>query len=267
VVAETGGRPGGPALLARTLRDRRDRRPGPAFRPDDYRDGGGVRGTVVGTAEELYARMPAGEQDAVRELFLRLTTVGRGPQDTGFRIGADELQGPAGSEVTDAVLRRLVAARLIVVAEDIIEVAHEALISHWPRLRRWLAEDRDALPTHRALSATAHTWLRFGRDPDALYRGPRLTAARAWAERHPQALNAAEAALPRAATRRPRQCKALRNPQVVKSSPRAGGVVRLDAPPSAASPAFSPRRRGGPYGRAVPGNGQRSAAGGPTVQR
>ena len=57
------------------------------------------------------------------------------------------------------------------------EIAHEALIREWPRLRGWLAEDRDELRARRQLATAARSWEENGRDDADLYRGTRLAAA------------------------------------------------------------------------------------------
>ena len=38
----------------------------------------------------------------------------------------------------------LTEARLLTMSGDAVEVAHEALLHEWPRLREWLEEDRTA---------------------------------------------------------------------------------------------------------------------------
>ena len=83
-----------------------------------------------------------------------------------------------------SVLDQLAVARLIVLGEDTVEIAHEALIRAWPRLQRWLSTDRDGLRTHRQLSEAAHSWVSLARDPGALYRGARLAVAREWVARN-----------------------------------------------------------------------------------
>ena len=42
--------------------------------------------------------------------------------------------------------------------ETFVEIAHEALLREWPRLREWLDDDRDALRTHRHLTAASTAW-------------------------------------------------------------------------------------------------------------
>jgi HEAT repeat protein len=81
------------------------------------------------------------------------------------------------------VVDRLADRRLLVtdpVGEDsfTVEVAHEALIRHWPRLQGWLAKDLPALLGREQLGYAARDWDRNGRkDDDLLHRGRRLDEA------------------------------------------------------------------------------------------
>ncbi len=73
-----------------------------------------------------------------------------------------------------------------------IDVSHEALIRCWPRLRRWLDEDRAGLRLHRHITETAEEWNRANQEDDLLYRGARLIHAQEWRERHEVELNPLE---------------------------------------------------------------------------
>ncbi len=64
-----------------------------------------------------------------------------------------------------------------------VEITHEALLQGWPRLRRWIERDREALLAHRRLTEASREWERSGRDEGLLYRGTRLAAWRPSAER------------------------------------------------------------------------------------
>ncbi|MFG2781479.1 hypothetical protein ACGFY7_26990 [Streptomyces prunicolor] len=75
------------------------------------------------------------------------------------------------------VLDVLTRARLLTRDEDGVHLAHEALITCWPRLREWVEEDRERLREHRRLAEAARVWLEHGRDPGALYRGAGLRRA------------------------------------------------------------------------------------------
>ncbi|GAA3439208.1 hypothetical protein [Kutzneria kofuensis] len=111
---------------------------------------------------------------------MRLTALGDGTPDTRRRVSRAELDA---DETMDAVLDALTDARLITVDRDGVEVTHEALISHWPRLRDWLAADREGLRTHRQLTDATEAWAAVDEDPGALYRGTRLELARDWVDR------------------------------------------------------------------------------------
>ena len=58
-----------------------------------------------------------------------------------------------------------------------VQVAHEALLRSWPRLRQWITEDRDAIAERHHLREAAAEWQRMNRDEAGLYRGVRLDAA------------------------------------------------------------------------------------------
>src|SRR5215207_6419232 len=63
---------------------------------------------------------------------------------------------------------------------DEVEVAHEALIRHWPRLRTWLDQDRAALLLRETIREAALEWERHGQDESYLaHRGRRLAEAEA----------------------------------------------------------------------------------------
>ncbi|MEU7647088.1 nSTAND1 domain-containing NTPase [Streptomyces huasconensis] len=172
LVADVADEPGGLPLMAHALREVWRRRSGRTLTEAAYEAIGGVRGAVAHTAEEVYGRLSETETETARTLLLRMVAPGAGTQDT--RRPVDRAELPPGCAT---VLERLVAARLLTVDEGVVDLAHEALITAWPRLRGWIEEDRERLRLHRALTEAAYTWMELERDPGALYRGARLTAA------------------------------------------------------------------------------------------
>ena len=73
-----------------------------------------------------------------------------------------------------------------------IEVAHESLLSNWPRLREWLDADRRWLAQLQHLATATRTWDE-GRRPDGeLYRGSRLEAVLEALPEHGQQLSSDE---------------------------------------------------------------------------
>ncbi|MCX4586296.1 WD40 repeat domain-containing protein [Streptomyces sp. NBC_01481] len=200
VSAEAADQPGALPLLAHVLREVWNRREGSVLRLVDYHASGGVRGAVAQTAERVHGELPPAQRQAARKIFLRLTALGDGTDDTRRPIARSELDGIADEPVVSDVLNRLAEARLVVLDEYRVQVAHEALIRAWPRLHRWLTDDRGSLLVHRRLTDASHTWELLERDAGALYRGTQLAVARSWAEDHPDELNQLESSFLNAGT-------------------------------------------------------------------
>ncbi|MFJ3696505.1 hypothetical protein ACIPW9_20570 [Streptomyces sp. NPDC090052] len=175
VVADVADEPGGLPLMAHALREVWRRRRGRTLTVAAYEAVGGVQGAIAHTAEGVFTGFTADRARTARALLLRLVAPGDGTQDTRRPVTRAEL---GTSEATAVVLEQLVAARLLTAGTTTVELAHEALINSWPRLRGWIDEDRERLRLHRRLTDAARTWEELGRDPGALYRGVRLASAR-----------------------------------------------------------------------------------------
>jgi formylglycine-generating enzyme required for sulfatase activity len=125
--------------------------------------------------------MQPDEQRIARNIFLRLTELGEGVQDSRRRASLEELTPiPSQLDATKSVLKTLTDARLITTTSDSVEVAHEALIREWQTLRGWLDENREQLRLHRHLTASAIEWERRRRERTELYSGTRLAQAVEW---------------------------------------------------------------------------------------
>ena len=174
--------PGALPLLSHALLATWEHRRGRTFTLAGYRAAGGVRRAIAETAESVFTdQLNQQQQHWARDIFLRLTELGEGTEDTRRRAGLNELV-PRVDEATQlrAVLNTLAEARLVMLGEDSAEVAHEALIREWSRLREWLNENREALRLHRHLTEAAQAWARLNRDDGELYRGARLAQALEW---------------------------------------------------------------------------------------
>ncbi len=194
LLQEVNDEPGALPLLAHALLETWQRRQGHTLTFAGYHAAGGVQGAIAQTAEAIYRQQLSPEQQTIaRNIFVRLTELGEGVQDTRRRVSLTELTpNTADAEKVAEVLKLLTDARLITTAESTAEVAHEALIRAWPTLREWLADDREGLRTHRHLTEAAGEWERLAHDPDLLYRGVRLAQTQAWAVEHAGQLNALE---------------------------------------------------------------------------
>ena len=193
VLRDVAGEPGALPLLSHALRATWERRDGRTLTIEGYRESGGVASAVARTADTLVESLPDDERALVRTVFLRLTELGEGLEDTRRRERIEDLS-PLGTspETVESLLERLASARLVTLGEGTAEVAHEVLIRRWPTLRRWLDEDREGLRLHRRLGNAARLWAEGGREMSDLYRGARLVAALEWAQGHPEDLNAVE---------------------------------------------------------------------------
>jgi WD40 repeat protein/DNA-binding SARP family transcriptional activator len=188
MVADVAGEPGGLPLLSTALLECWERRQGRTLTLAGYRERGGVQGAVARLAERAYLALDPEEQAAARRLLLRLAGPGEGQAVTRRRVPLAELE-LARDPPTARALEVLTARRLLTKGEGTVEVAHEALLREWPRLRGWLEEDTQGRALHRHLTQAAGEWAAAGRDPGELYRGARLTAALEWARDHRADLN------------------------------------------------------------------------------
>jgi hypothetical protein len=174
--------PGGLPLLSHALLETWKRRRGHKLTLRGYAESGEVRGAIARTAESVYSRLTPLGQTIARRIFISLTELGEGTQDTRRRAALGEFSpNPDEAANVQAVLKLLADERLVTTDAKTAEVAHEALIREWPTLRGWLDEDREGLRLHRQLTHDAKEWERLGRDEGALYRGARLAAALEWA--------------------------------------------------------------------------------------
>jgi WD40 repeat protein len=225
VLAEAGGQPGALPMVSHALLETWRHRQGATLTLAGYEAAGGVTGAIARTAEGVYGELDEGHRRVARQVLQRLTALGQGTEDTRRVVLRTELD----LEGAEPVIESLVQARLVVAHDDVIEVAHEALIGAWPRLRGWLTDDREALRTHRQLIEAAALWQSLGRDEGMLFRDTRLAMAREWAEGEGRGGEltaverdfldlsiAAESAARSAASRRGRQLKVL-----------AGGLATL----------------------------------------
>lgn len=183
IVAAFSTQPGALPLLQYLLAELFDHRVDNTMMVEAYQTLGGVNGALAHRAEELFNDATAATQSAIASMFTRLVSLGEGSEDTRRRVRRSELRS---SDAMDAAIDRYVAARLVTVDRDrttrepTLEVAHEALIREWPRLRSWLDDDRADLRAHHHLHGAALTWDNRGQPSEDLYRGGRLELVESW---------------------------------------------------------------------------------------
>lgn len=191
IVADVAREPGGLPLLSTALLELWQRRDGRRLRYASYLQTGGVRGAVARLAEDAFAQLDAAQQAVARRVLMRLVGAGDGGAVERRRVALDELEIHQDEDVA-RVVALLTDRRLLTVDVGTVEVAHEALLREWPRLRAWIEQDRDGLRIQRGLSAAAQEWERLGRDDGTLLRGSRLIEALEWREVREPLLNELE---------------------------------------------------------------------------
>ncbi|MEU0566514.1 WD40 repeat domain-containing serine/threonine protein kinase [Nonomuraea sp. NPDC005983] len=143
------------------------------------------RGTAadpaLGTlAEDAYGFLNPSERDLVPNLFLRLVTL----TDAGeLAVRAASRAELAGTPQERAAFDRIldVFSYLLTVRGDDIALTRPALVQAWPRLRSWVGDERDGLPTHDTIRSAARHWDTHGRREGDVFQGSRLEAAVRWA--------------------------------------------------------------------------------------
>jgi WD40 repeat protein/class 3 adenylate cyclase len=191
LVEEVSDEPGGLPLLSTALVELWQTREDGWIRMETHEQTGGVRGAVSRLAETSYEQLSPAEQEAARRVFLRLVASGEGETVTRRRVELDEFDSVRDPDAA-TVLTRLTQDRLLTKTKDTVEVAHEALLREWPRLRAWLEEDVQGHQLRQHLTHAAQQWEETGREASEVYRGARLSAALDWAATRGPDLNEQE---------------------------------------------------------------------------
>jgi WD40 repeat protein/DNA-binding SARP family transcriptional activator len=226
IAADVHDQPGALPLLQYSLTELFEARRNATMTRQAYQAMGGVAGALGSRAESLFGMLNEREQSVARQLFLRLVTLGEGVSADGQaapatrrrarhaellslgegpQLGAnksdDHNQSTRGKQnVLDALLDQFGRRRLLTFDRDpltrgaVVEVAHEALLTAWPRLHGWIETSRDDLRQQRRLSRWATEWEEAGREPGLLLRGARLDQMAGWSAQTDLALSDGERA-------------------------------------------------------------------------
>jgi DNA-binding SARP family transcriptional activator/energy-coupling factor transporter ATP-binding protein EcfA2 len=177
LIREIEGEPGALPLLSHALRETWLRHEGRTLTVAGYQASGGVRGAVAQSAESLYSGLDDIERSQLRDLVLRLVVPGpRGEPVRGEVPRRQVVVDPVQEQLID----RMVAARLVTSDADAIELAHEAVVRAWPRLRGWLEDDLEGQRTRHHLTQAAEDWTGSQLQDSDLYRGTRLATTLEW---------------------------------------------------------------------------------------
>jgi len=189
ITQDVGNQPGGLPLLQYALTELVERRTGDLLTGDDYARIGGVSGALATRAESTFGQLTPAQRRAARQIMARLVTVDEGGDDTRRRVRRSELESldiPLAD--LEAVLGSFTTQRLLLADRDpltrgpTVEVAHEAILREWSRLREWIDDQRDALILGRRFRGALSEWETNQRHSDYLLTGNRLAPFTGWVE-------------------------------------------------------------------------------------
>ncbi|MEV0320182.1 hypothetical protein ACIBKX_24875 [Streptomyces sp. NPDC050658] len=180
IVEEVAEEPGGLPLMSHALLETWRRRRGRMLTLQAYESAGGLHGAIARTAEDTYHQLTEAQAALARRILLRMIAPGDGTQHTHHPAPRTEFTAadPGTTADTRAVLDLLARRRLLTLDEHEVSLAHEKLITAWPRLQGWINDECDRIRLHRRLTHAAVTWQALDRDRGGLYRGIRLVQAR-----------------------------------------------------------------------------------------
>ncbi len=189
LLAHAGSEPGALPLLQEVLVQLWDRRRGQTLALADYQALGGRdrTGLAVALARRADATLHAlsdRQEGVARRILLRLISFGEGRADTRRQQPRSKLRAADDDPFDfDAVLRRLIADRLLTADDDggvRVDLAHEVMITAWPALADWLRTYRSDEQRRRQLEDAAAGWIEHGRGARGLLDPHELAEAEAW---------------------------------------------------------------------------------------
>lgn len=189
LVTEANEQPGALPLLQFALTELYDHRIGNSISLETYDEIGGLQQILAAQADRILDSFDAAQQEAARQLFLYLITLGEGTEDVRRRVAIRDLESlDVLTETMQYVTHFLAANRLLTLdvdratREPSVEVAHETLIREWSRLRGWLEESRSDVRMERLLAGAANEWQHHNGEESYLMRGARLAQFEGWRE-------------------------------------------------------------------------------------
>ncbi len=174
-----GDRAGRLPLLAHVLQATWTRRSGNRMTLSGYRATGGIARAVADTAESAWEAVAPEHHDLARALLVSLVHVG--PAGIALRV---PMSTATIANRFPPVIDAFAQARLLTVSADSVMLIHDVVLTAWPRLAEWIADDSDTHVWWQQLDADTQAWLDNGRSRSFLYTGPRLDDAK----RHRRAL-------------------------------------------------------------------------------
>lgn len=187
IIGEINYQAGALPLLQYALTELFEQRQGRLLTYEAYHTIGKTTGALARRADGLYNELNSEGKEAARQMFLRLVTLGEGTEDTRRRTSRAELLAIGDADLMEEVIDTFGQYRLLsfdndpATREPTVEVAHEAILREWERLREWLNASREEIRIQRQLAHAAADWIAAKRETSFLLHGTRLETFEKWA--------------------------------------------------------------------------------------
>lgn len=180
ILEDAGEKPGSLPLLEFALTLLWDRKTGGWLTHSGYESIGCVNGALTCYAEKVFYDLNSQEKERSQTIFIQLVQPGIGTEDARRMAYRTDL-----FEDEWMLVQHLADKRLVVTGRDpdgreIVEIAHEALIRQWDRLRAWVNEARSFRTWQEELRTIMRTWEASGFDEGGLLRGVPLSRSESW---------------------------------------------------------------------------------------
>lgn len=192
IVTDAGDEPGRMTLVQFALTELWERRSRSMLTHAAYDELGGVAGALVGYANDTIDGLAPSQRELARRLFVQLAR----PEGDVFLRRPTRVADLAPELIELA--RKLAPSKLVVLsrgpagAEEIVDLAHEALTRLWPRLQHWLADSRDFRAWQEQLRADLRRWQAQQMESSRLLSGTDLAEADRRLAAHPDDISADE---------------------------------------------------------------------------
>ncbi len=136
-----------------------------------YRELGGVEGSLAQRAETVFKQLPDAVEAELPKVLNALVSIGQDAQTAIGRKRApwSDLSTGRSRELVDTFVdNRLFVTELADDGSAVVTVAHEALLWHWPRVKDWVAQNRENLRIRGRIAAAAQRWEAENRPADLL---------------------------------------------------------------------------------------------------
>jgi uncharacterized caspase-like protein len=163
---------------------------------NSYNELGGLKGTLEKQANQVFENLSTAQQEIAKWIFIELTQLGEDAEDTRRQVTKYQLVETLGrGEYSEDLVEEVIGilndekARLIVTSDEngvpVVDIAHEALIRHWDKLREWVNKSREQVKQKRDIEKAALEWHKTGKVHEIAYllQGRKLDIAESFLDK------------------------------------------------------------------------------------